>query len=1127
MKVRNVTLKKFLSVLLSICIILSLAVTVTVTADSYDIFVEAEDYARTNWKSTGGSIVQTNKDCSNGKYLNLYSAFGDIEAYYAEYEVDVKNPGTYGLDLGVTVMKKGWSSPVCASVNGGEVLKLEGKQFGTISTDRGINWYHCGTVNLNEGKNTISIIVNETISSGERAVCFLDCIGLTKKEYVLKEIVSPAPLQTFQQGEKLQFTIKGEGLAPDDMPITYDVLDFEGKYCDGGKTVMKKGATSVDFSLKSKKNGAYQIVANCNGNTILQQFLVVTNLKDRKKLDDSPFAIDALMYGMRLDNGHQLAVELADVLELSGITWARDRLYFNNYVKKNGDKYTFEMPHTKITGELLAERGIKTLQTVNFAPDNIRPSTDYGDVIATNLFDVYDLYKQLAEAYDGSVACWELLNEPDLGGGGSNKDGPDVLASFCKAAALAIMDSKTQNEVFVSAYSPAASVAHKSEHVQLMFENDIYEYCNMTNSHSHRGADEPYKTYYPLGEMIGEYEGKHVIEGPVELSKQKGYRISQWDSESGIAIPVPRTIDSDAEEQMIQARYIVTSCVEELSSGVDKRFFFTGKNYQEGDKAWGMTSRSATSPSAYAAYGTMSAMTHVLGEGVYLGKLKDVPENVLAFAFADGDDTAIIYYSTSTTGEKYDFAINTGKKSVRYFDLFANEKKLYSQNGTYSVTAECNPQYIKFTGKLSDDAFTDDYVDEYVPIGDTQKSVDDGKRVILLQQYSMSARANCRLDGYSLPEPTNSVDVEVFNFNNYAVSGVINGESAKGWTIEPASQPITIAPMSSETLHFEIIPDPFRSERDRITFYGDMSCGRTTNSVISAIGAKILNVQPKVSNGQKYLTLKVNNSSDKERTIIKSKIVANGKVSESDEVVTIQPRSVATYDIPAYFEDTDKNLVYESEIEFTDGIKATVSGETPFAVAKRKIDLSDTSDLPSFVLPDDGNIKTPYYYGKDDLYGDFYFAADEKNFYFAGKVIDNFHSAPDTGWDIWRNDSIQFSIGKGLPAPGIPYYELGMSLTDSGVSEAYYWASPDKSGHGPLEGIDCQITRDDAAKTTTYYIVIPWSVIPSVSYEDGAIAFSMLINENDGGGRNGYLEWGSGIGGTKDPTQFRAVIFDR
>ena len=1115
-------MKKFLSVLLSLCIILSLAVSVTVTADSYDFFFEGEDYTRTNWRSNGGSPIQSLSECSNGKYLNLYNSFGSLQEFYAEYEIEVSKPGVYALDLAVTVLKKGWSSPVNVSVNGGDVIQLEGKQFAVVSSARGINWYHCGSVNLIEGKNTISFIVNENISSGERAVCFLDCFGLTRKEYALKEIVSPAPLQTFQQGEKLEFTIKGEGLAPEDMPIAYDVLDFEGKYCDSGKTVLKKGKASVDFSLKSKKNGAYQIIANCNGKTVVQQFLVVTNLKDRKKYDDTPFGLDALIYGMSLNLGGKLAKDYADVLELTGITWIRDRVYFDPYVKKEGDKFVFSMPHNNFTSKMMAERGIKVLQDMNSQSTVIHSADDYGVVLPTNLFETYQFWKQLAEYSDGLVTCWEIQNEVDLGGGHSESDGADVYSAVFKAAALGIIDSETEKEVFVAPFGAASHPDHSGQFTKLLFENDIYDFCNMADYHTHRGAPAPYAAYHPFPVRENE-EYKNQYSGYRELSDKHGYNVSLWNNETGIALDVPAGTDYDAEEQMVQGRYLVTSFAEELAVGTDKRFYFDGTSYQEGVKSWGMMSRSSSSPSSYAAFGTLSAMTYVLGEGVYLGKLKDVPEGVLAFAFADGDDTAIVYYSTSESGEKYDFAINTGKKSVKYFDIFANEKKLYSQDGNYSVTAEANPQYIKFTGRLSDDAFTDDIIDEYVQIGDTQKSVDDGKRVILLQKYPNSSRAAARKSGYDLFEGTTGVDVEVFNFNDYAVTGTIFGESANGWGIEPASQSISIAPMTSETVHFEVTPDSFRGREDRIKFYGNMSCGRTTDSVVWANGPQILNAQPKISNGEKFMNIKIANSSDTERTIVRTNITVNGISSESTEQIVIEPKSKSNYDVPAQFKDDDKKLVYEAEIEFSDGFTANVSGETAIAVAKRKIDFSGT---PNCVLPDDGVLNTQYYYGRDDLYGEFYFAADENNFYFGGKVTDNAHVAPYSGWDLWRNDGIQFSIGKGLPGVGIPYYELGMSLTDSGNAEAYYWMDPDKPGHGPLEGIDCKITRDEGSKTTTYYIAVPWSVLPRLSYDDGAVAFSMLLNETDGHER-GYVEWGGGIARVKDPSEFRAVIFDQ
>lgn len=665
--------------------------------------------------------------------------------------------------------------------------------------------------------NTVTVGAEEALSGA-------------KASFALKEITSDAPIQTFQQGEELKFKISAGSAATEDVTVTYEVLDFEENNVDSGSIEIKKGKSSAEFILESKKNGSYHIVANYNGQTIVQQFLVVTRLKDRKKVNDSPFGLDALMYGMRNDKNKALVEDYARLIELTGVTWTRDRVYFDNYVKKDGNNFTFSMPHTAVTGNLVNDKGINVIMAMNLQPEILREN-DYGDVIPTNLFDVYYFWKQLAEEYDGAVNCWEIQNEIDLGGGGSDKDGADVYSSMFKAAALGIMDSDTITEVFVSPFGAASKPGHSSEHIELLFENDIYDYTSIANYHVHESVTAPYSSYYS-------YYGTYVPEGYIDLEDKHGYSLIEWNGESGISTDVPEDVDATAQQQMVQAKFLVTSFVEDLAAGTDKKFFFDGISRNEGAKSWGMMSRSKTNPAAYAAFGTLSAMTHVLGEGIYLGKLKDMPEGVIAYAFADGEDTAVVYYSGSTTGEKYDFNLNTGKNSVNYFDIFANKTELSSQNGSYSLTAEEYPQYIKFAGRLDENMFTDDKVDEYTTLGKTQKSVDDSKRVIILQKYDAKTRSAARKTGYNLTDESNGVDVEVFNFNDYPVSGVINGNSANGWEIEPAAQPIQIAPMSSATVHFEIIPDSAKGQQDRITFYGDMDCGRTSDSVIKAVGKK-------------------------------------------------------------------------------------------------------------------------------------------------------------------------------------------------------------------------------------------------------------------------------------------------
>lgn len=81
---------------------------------------------------------------------------------------------------------------------------------------------------------------------------------------------------------------------------------------------------------------------------------------------------------------------------------------------------------------------------------------------------------------------------------------------------------------------------------------------------------------------------------------------------------------------------------------------------------------------------------------------------------------------------------------------------------------------------------------------------------------------------------------------------------------------------------------------------------------------------------------------------------------------------------------------------------------------------------------------------------------------------------------------------------------------------------------GPIEGGEMVVVRNEDKKLTTYEICIPWQhLYPSTDYNprgNEARVFSILINDNDGTGRHGYLEYATGISKSgKRPTNFRPI----
>ena len=70
-----------------------------------------------------------------------------------------------------------------------------------------------------------------------------------------------------------------------------------------------------------------------------------------------------------------------------------------------------------------------------------------------------------------------------------------------------------------------------------------------------------------------------------------------------------------------------------------------------------------------------------------------------------------------------------------------------------------------------------------------------------------------------------------------------------------------------------------------------------------------------------------------------------------------------------------------------------------------------------------------------------------------------------------------------------------------------------------------RLDRMGAPGRHVYQLSLPASLFGRRSFQKGdRFYFSLLINDNDGAGRKGFLHWGDGIGVRKDPYQYNLVI---
>jgi hypothetical protein len=174
--------------------------------------------------------------------------------------------------------------------------------------------------------------------------------------------------------------------------------------------------------------------------------------------------------------------------------------------------------------------------------------------------------------------------------------------------------------------------------------------------------------------------------------------------------------------------------------------------------------------------------------------------------------------------------------------------------------------------------------------------------------------------------------------------------------------------------------------------------------------------------------------------------------------------------------------------------------------------------------------------GLDDCSGQWYSAWDKDALYFAAEVKDNIHCQPAgsaNATDMWQGDSLQIGLdlaGDARASSNVPSYdgkndvEIGFALGKTGPL-AFTWINPNgKTGNVDLK--DFSIVRDEAKHLTRYEIAIPWSVFGYTESPEGKwMGMNLVINDNDGQGRRGCLQWEPGMCYTKDPSQFAKVLF--
>lgn len=186
---------------------------------------------------------------------------------------------------------------------------------------------------------------------------------------------------------------------------------------------------------------------------------------------------------------------------------------------------------------------------------------------------------------------------------------------------------------------------------------------------------------------------------------------------------------------------------------------------------------------------------------------------------------------------------------------------------------------------------------------------------------------------------------------------------------------------------------------------------------------------------------------------------------------------------------------------------------------------------------------------------DFYITWDSKNLYMAWEVKTNVHhpltkatydgngNIIDDKWPedgsmlghMWWNSCVQFIITSGAPDATkndyhTNYLEVGICQLDDGSVGRVAWNYPKgvSAEDISVNDWDASVRRDDAAKTTTYEVAIPWKMSAVANPGDKSqfgLSFAVAAQENYNTTK-GMLEWNDAILGGKDGDNCGIITLD-
>ncbi|XEC96232.1 discoidin domain-containing protein [Paenibacillus tarimensis] len=772
-----------------------------------------------------------------------------------------------------------------------------------------------------------------------------------------------------------------------------------------------------------------------------------------------------------------------EVAAMSGTGWIRDSGYWSRAETVKGvveiqpvwDEYVNKA----------VEKGLKPLYLLAYGnihygrhapttPENIAGYVNYASTIAAH--------------FAGRINHFEVWNEFNGGLGNPDLHPPEVYAELLKATYPAVKAANPDAFVIggVTAGVPL-------EWLERILQAGAFDYMDAVSIHPYMHPASPESRNFLA-----------TLEDVRDLFEKYGGPKPIWITEIGW----PTHTTGSGVSPLESANYAVRTHVIGLASGIPDHIFWydmqnDGNSPTDPEHNFGLVTadRSQIPFAAKENYAAYSAMTDKLAGAAFVRSYEPNPNTRIYHFHRASDNKAVIAAWTLQGMETFGFEADSGSL-IEMSDIFGNN--LLSGSGIITATLTETPVYIEgnFTnlnlaeaGYELDKMFVNALADETFDISMLSSNGFNGGMDVITTDFP---------DGWILAQKGDVID------------GRVPMKVKTSSNADNTAHELYFYVTSNGYTHTRLAVNVYLSDRlfstelstrpaDRFGYEWEMELELTNYSSMRTINAMYEMMEPAEWSN------------------------AVGQIEAS-----IGPGAVETVSItvPEKIADSERKADYKvTADEESESVSKTLDFLHAFNESKAiSVDGTDTNNEWSGAVPfvldtEEKVVRIEDWGGTSDLSGRGSLKWDNSHFYMIVEVEDNIHDQTGTDGGIWSGDSIQFAVDPGLLEGGqnSGYSEIGMALSEGGI-EVWRWSAPLGMAAGEMNHTQAIVSR--TGTKTTYEISIPWSeLLPGqLSVKPGdSIGFSLLINDNDGSGRRGWMEYGGGIGSSKNPSLFKEL----